>query len=156
MYGLGWDSACRRVGRAALALALLAGSSGSAGAQDAGALGSGVETSASEVSGALETGSAGTPDDEQLFAGGPREPGVLSAEGSMIGLGTKPPPAPRGEDPATHQEDDAVAALVASVSGAAEVPEPAGKNAAPEEESLGGPRKLLRSLGELFGLGRDP
>ena len=90
-----------------------------------------------------------TETEELLFAGGPREPGVLSAEGTMIGVGGARVAAPT-------EEGDAVAALVASVTAGAEASEPAVvEDAASGGEPREGSRGLLRSLGELLGLSRE-
>ena len=124
----------------------LAGSAGAAGAQGTDGFEAGTGTVPSgERSAAAADGKAG---DEPLFAGGPVEPGVLSAEGTLIKLD--------GRALQPRKEGDAVAALVASATGAAQGPEPGRTgDAEPAEDPPGRPPGLLRKLGGFFGLGRD-
>ena len=127
---------------------LLAGWSAGATGQDSVQLGSGGVPAGSEVSGAAAAG-AGDAEDELLFVGGPREPGVLSEAGSLIRTGT------RTREPSSGQRD-AVSALVASAVGEEEVSAVvAGESTESEEEPRRGVRDLFRSLGNFLGLDRD-
>ena len=133
--------------RLALAAALLAlGSPGSAAAQlvsDDSEHG-GAEAVGVEVEGRPATIPVRDDAEEKLFAGGPREPGVLSAEGALIGTGVRKLPPP--------EEDDAVAALVVAATADAKTPPPAAGEA---EEERRRPSGLLGRLGGWLGLGGD-
>ena len=147
----GWEGmpfgAWRVAAAAALLLAGSAGGAGAQGSEGSGAGAGGAVFVASPGAGHLAPSEEGDGDEELLFAGGPREPGVLSAEGTMIGAGAKV-----AESVA---EGDAVAALVASVTAGAEATEPVVEDAASGGEPREGSRSLLRSLGEILGLSRD-
>ena len=131
----------------AVSLLLTGWSAGGAG-QDSVQLGSGGVPVGSEVSGTATAG-AGDSEDELLFVGGPREPGVLSEAGSLIRTGVRTREASSGRR-------DAVSALVASAVGeeddSAVV---AGESTESEEEPRKGVRDLFRSLGDFLGLGPD-
>ena len=135
----------------AVSLLLTAWSAGAAG-QDSVQPGSGGVPAGSEVSGTAAA-EAGDSEDELLFVGGPREPGVLSEAGSLIRTGARTREASSGQS-------DAVSALVASAVGE-EVGEEdvsaavAGESTESEEEPRKGVRGLFRSLGNFLGLGRD-
>ena len=139
------DMAARQVLAVSL---LLAGWSVGVAGQDSAQLGSGGVPAGSEVSGTATAGTGDT-EDELLFVGGPREPGVLSEAGSLIRTGA------RTREPSSGQRD-AVSALVASAVGeeddSAMV---AGESTESEEEPRKGVRSLFRSLGSFLGLGRD-
>ena len=146
----------RRVaGRMATAGLLAMGLSVGVDAQDP----AGGAESAEGVVSALEAVDASTAapgqsdDEEMLFADGPREPGVLSAEGTLIGSGAKKFEA--------RAEGDAVAALVASVTAGANAPDSGGEGGLEEveetgiEESRGSAPSLLERFGGFLGLGGD-
>lgn len=127
---------------------LLTGWGAGAAGQDSVQLGSDGVPAGSEVSGTATAG-AGDSEDELLFVGGPREPGVLSEAGSLIRTGVRTREASSGQR-------DAVSALVASAvgeeDGSAVV---AGESTESEEEPRKGVRDLFRSLGDFLGLGSD-
>ena len=127
---------------------LLAGWSAGAAGPGSIQLGSGGAPAGSEVSGTVVV-EAGDTEDEPLFVGGPREPGVLSEAGSLIRTGARPREASSGQR-------DAVSALVASAVGEEGVPAAVAEEATEsEEEPRKGVRGLFRSLGSFLGLGRD-
>ena len=98
-------------------------------------------------------GFEGSDDEETLFSDGPREPAVLSAEGSLIGKGA------RTLKP--RSEGDAVAALVAALGAGPNAPDSgtggeAVEGAEPEVEEPGVQSpSLLEKLGGFIGLGGD-
>ena len=116
----------------------------------------GVEIAEGGVS-TLEAGDESTAaptksdDEEMLFADGPREPGVLSAEGTLIGSGAKKLEARAG--------GDAVAALVATLGAGANAPDSGARGGLEEveetgvEESRGSAPSLLERIGGFLGLG---
>ena len=127
---------------------LLAGWSAGAAGQDSVQLGSGGAPAGSGASGTAAA-EAGDTEDELLFVGGPREPGVLSEAGSLIRTGARTREASSGQG-------DAVSALVASAIGEEDVsPVVAGESTESDEEPRQGVRGLFRSLGSFLGLGRD-
>lgn len=139
---------CRAVCRGAVAGLLAAVLAGSAGAQDsAGQLGDGEGVAAAVAIGDESAEDLGE-DEEVLFADGPREPGVLSAEGTLIGTGVK-----KFE---SREEGGAVAGLVASVTGESEAPVPGEGDGSEEAEvPRGSLPTLLEKLGGFLGLGGD-
>ena len=140
MYGKTWQ---------VLAVSLLlAGWSAGATGQGSVQLGSGGAAAGSDAPGAAAV-EAGDAEDELLFVGGPREPGVLSEAGSLIRTGARTREASSGQG-------DAVSALVASALGEEEVSTAvAGESTESEEEPRKGVRGMFRSLGSFLGLGRD-
>jgi len=127
---------------------LLTGWSAGAAGQGSAQLGSGGAPAGSEVSGTA-VAEAGDAEDELLFVGGPREPGVLSEAGSLIRTGARTREASSGQG-------DAVSALVASALDEEDVSAAvAGESTESEEEPRKGVRDLFRSLGNFLGLGRD-
>ena len=141
MYGKTWQ---------VLAVSLLlAGWSAGATGQGSVQLGSGGAAAGAEASGTAAGSEAGDAEDELLFVGGPREPGVLSEAGSLIRTGGRTREASSGQG-------DAVSALVASALGEEEVSTAtAGESTESEEEPRKGVRGLFQSLGSFLGLGRD-
>ena len=138
----------RGVCRGAVAGLLAAALAGSAGAQDSrGQLGDGEGVAAAlAIGGESAEGLGG--DEEILFADGPREPGVLSAEGTLIGAG--------GKKLESREEGGAVAALVDSATGESKAPVPVEEDGSEEAEV---PRAksptLIERLGGFLGLGGD-
>ena len=132
---------------------LLAGWSAGTAGQGSLQLGSGAgngSTSAGSGASGMAAAEAGSSQDELLFVGGPREPGVLSEAGSLLRTGVRTREASSGQG-------DAVSALVASALGEEEEGSAAvaGGSTESEEEPREGVRDLFRSLGSLLGLGRD-
>ena len=106
-----------------------------------------------ESGGDDETASSVAPREELLFGDGPREPGVLSAEGTLIGaiIGT----GSGVEKLESHDDEgDAVAALVASLAGGSETPAPEDGDESVEEPPAKSPG-LLKRLGGLLVPGGD-
>ena len=141
----------RRVaGRMAMAGLVAMGLSVGVNAQDSADEAGSAEGVVSSVEAVDEsTVAPGKGDDEEtLFAGGPREPGVLSDEGTLIGSGAK--------KLESRAEGDAVAALVASVTAGANAPDPGGEGELEEvEETRGQSMSLLEKIGGFLGLGGD-
>lgn len=139
----------RAVCPGAVAGLLAAVLAGSAGAQDSvGQLGDDEEIAAVVAIGAESAEEGLGKDEEVLFADGPREPGVLSAEGTLIGTGVK-----KFE---SREAGGAVTALVASVIGESEAPVTgAGDGSEEAEVPRGKSLTLLERLGGLLGLGGD-
>ena len=146
----GWCGVYRKAWCMLSAFLVLAGWIAGAGAQSSELLGTGAGVGVSLKSEGGDTAaSVGSGvDDDLLFAGGPREPGVLSEAGTLIGSGARAP-GPR-------EQGDAVSALVASAIGDEDVSEPIEESTEPEGEAREGARGLLRSLGKFLGLARDP
>ena len=147
-----WRQACRFAGQAVTACLLVSGSPVGANAQDS----SGGEGDVESVVAIVEEDDAsaaapeGSDDGETLFADGPREPDVLSAEGTLIRGGAK--------NLQARAEGDAVAALVAALGAGANAPAPdsAGEGGLEEvEESRGSAPSLLERIGGFLGVGSD-
>ena len=151
----GWRKACRFAGRAVTACLLVLGSAVGANAQDS----SGGEGDVERVVAIVEADDAsaaapeGSDDGEMLFADGPREPDVLSAEGTLIRGGVK--------NPQARAEGDAVAALVATLGAGASAQDSSGEGGLEEveetgvEESRESAPSLLERIGGLLGVGSD-
>ena len=147
--------ACRFAGRAFTAGLLALGSAAGANAQHA----SGGEGNVERVVAIVEADDAsaaapeGSDDEEALFADGPREPAVLSAEGTLIRGGAK--------NPQARAEGDAVAALVAALGAGASAPDSGGESGLERveeigvEESRGSAPSLLERIGGFLGVGSD-
>lgn len=146
--------ASRFAGRMATAVLLGMGSIVGADAQDstggAGNAERAVSTvEAGEHSAALDP--EGSDVQEVLFSDGPREPSVLSAEGTLIGSGAR--------KLESRAEGDAVAALVAAVGAGANAPDSGGEGELEEleeaevEQAREPSPSLLEKIGGFLGLG---
>ena len=155
----GWRQACRFAGRAVTAYLLVLGSAVGANAQDSSSGEGDVERVVAivEADDASAAAPEGSDDGEMLFADGPREPDVLSAEGTLIRGGVKNPQ----EIPQARAEGDAVAALVATLGAGASAQDSSGEGGLEEieetgvEESRESAPSLLERIGGLLGVGSD-
>ena len=148
--------ASRFAGRMATAVLLATGSIVGADAQDSTG-GAGSAGSAGSVVSIVEAGEESTLDpdgsdvQEVLFSDGPREPSVLSAEGTLIGSGAR--------KLESRAEGDAVATLVAAVGVGANAPDSGGGGELEEleepavEETREPSPSLLEKIGGFLGLG---
>ena len=145
-----WRHACRFAGQAVTVCLLTLGSAVGTNAQDSSGGEGDVESAVAivevdDVSAAVPEGS---DDGETLFADGPREPAVLSAEGTLIRGGAKKPKA--------RAEHDAVAALVATLGVGANAPDSGAEGGLEEvEEARAQSSSLLERIGGFLGLGGD-